>query len=102
LDKFLQLPRYPFTRSMIELAPDVPGLYGLFEGDDLIYLGKTVEGAAKAATIRACLLQHQSGALGDCTRKATTYTWEIAIWPGQREAQILQGRLPPRCQSDAA
>jgi hypothetical protein len=38
LDSFFALPRYPFTRAMIEHAPEEVGLYGLFAGTELIYL----------------------------------------------------------------
>ena len=88
---------------MLEHAPDEPGVYGLFDGYELIYIGKTVGGAS----IKACLLAHEDSAnkIGDL--KATAYTWEITLSPAAREAEILarfregNGRAP-RCQGKAA
>lgn len=99
--KFLALPRYAFTPAMIEVAPDDAGIYGLFDGDDLIYLGKTTGGTA---TIKSCLLWHREGGAGRCTEKATSYTWEITFWPNPRETEILAGYVTvkgrkPRCQA---
>jgi hypothetical protein len=42
MEKLLKLPRYPFTRAMIEYAPDTHGVYGLFEGEAMIYIGKAL------------------------------------------------------------
>jgi hypothetical protein len=99
LDRFLALPRYPFTRAIIENAPEESGLYGLFDGDDFIFLGKT----GAMASIKSCLLWHLVGAGGECTAKAKTYTWELSFSPAARELEILAryvqtlGRKP-RCQ----
>ena len=100
MQKFLALPRYPFNRIIIEDAPEQSGIYGLFEGDELIYIGA-------ADSIRDCLRRHQDGALGVCTLKATRYTWEISVWPAFRESEVLsafQERIGvgPRCQGKAA
>ena len=103
MERFLKLPRYPFTPAMIEHAPDESGVYGLFDGHELIYLGKTAPGAS----IKACLLRHQGGVNGGCTLKAGTYTWEITLAPAGRETEILarfhQGTgRGPRCQDKVA
>ena len=100
MEKFLKLPRYPFTRAMLEHAPEQSGVYGLFDGAELVYVGKS-------ASIRAALLLHQDGAAGECTMRATAYTWEITIWPAARETEILarfhqSHRRDPRCQGKAA
>jgi hypothetical protein len=104
MEKFLQLPRYAFSRRMIEHAPEEPGVYGLFEGLELIYVGRASD---REHAIRACLLAHQDGALGECTMRATTYTWEISLWPVQRESEVLAAfaeryRRAPRCQKKVA
>jgi hypothetical protein len=101
VEKFLGLPRYPFNPGTLEHAPEEKGIYGLFDGTELIYLGKTSPGGH--ASIRFCLLEHFRGNLGDCTKKATAYTWELSLWPDPRETEILaryaqrNGRRP-RCQ----
>lgn len=103
MESFLSLPRYPFKRAMIEHAPDDAGVYALFDGEELIYLGN----ASDELSIRSSLLLHQDGALGPCTMKATTYTWEIARLPKLRARELLaqfrQARgSNPRCQGRAA
>jgi hypothetical protein len=99
MDRFLALPRYPFKRAIIDNAPEESGLYGLFDRDEFLFLGKT----GAMASIKSCLLWHLVGAGGECTSKATTYTWELSFSPEPRELEILaryvqaMGRKP-RCQ----
>ena len=100
---FLARSRYPFTRRMLEGAPEEFGVYGLFQDDELIYVGAAHGGM----TIRTCLLLHQDGALGACTMKASAYAWELSRSPGARSAEILaeylrHARKEPRCQGKAA
>jgi len=97
---FLARARYPFNRRMLEGAPEEHGVYALFEGDELIYVGS----AQGEMTIKTCLLLHQDGAMGSCTMKATAYAWEITRWPSARSNEILAEffaltRRDPRCQS---
>ena len=99
MEKFSRLPRYPFTHAMVEHAPDGYGVYGLFEGDELIYVGR----ATRGMSIKACLAMHLDGVLGVCTTKATRYAWELNLWPGARENELLGGFAKtygrePRCQ----
>lgn len=101
----MKLPRYPFNRDMVRGAPDEPGVFGLFERDDLIYIGKAMGG--EDSSLRARLSAHCSGLHGDCTRKATVYTWEISLVPTLREKEALSSfRLArgtePRCQQKVA
>jgi hypothetical protein len=103
MQSFLARSRYPFSRRMLEGAPDELGVYGLFQDDELIYVGA----AHGSMTIRTCLLLHQDGALGACTMKATAYSWELSRAPGTRSAEILTEylrltRKNPRCQGKAA
>ena len=103
MDRFLKLPRFPFTRVMIEYAPETYGVYGFFEGDGIIYIGKAVSGM----TIKKCLVLHQDGSFGNCTRKATAFTWEIISWPAARETELLAAFFKahahdPRCQAATA
>jgi hypothetical protein len=105
LDAFLALPRYPFTRAAIEYAPEEPGVYALFEGSELIYLGRASDRGAHS--IRELLRLHQDGRFGDCTMKAAQYTWEITLWPAARETELLvryfqAHRRDPRCVARAA
>jgi hypothetical protein len=90
--------RYPFTRRMVDGAPADQGVYALWRGADLVYIGRALGGAS---TIRSRLLDHMSGAACACTQAATHYSWEIVLQPVVRELELLQdhtqrvGSLPP-------
>jgi hypothetical protein len=98
----IEAPKYRFTPGMAGGAPEEAGVYALWRGDELIFLGR----ASQAATIRACLVEHLGGSC-PCTRQATHYTWELSLQPAAREAEVLRefqarfGRLP-RCNGEAA
>lgn len=105
MERFLSLPCFKFIPEAIEYAPDESGVYGLFDEDELIYIGLAT--GLKGFSIRECLLKHLHGAHGECTMRATQYAWELSFWPKAREAEILAafheriGR-DPRCQQEAA
>ena len=87
---------------MISGAPNDPGVYALWESDEIIYYGHA-RGAS--ATIQSCLQHHLEGA-GGCTSGATHYGWEISANPPLREAQLLreferEHKRLPRCNSRA-
>jgi hypothetical protein len=96
-------PRYAFNATMVSGAPPDPGVFALWERDELIYYGRAL---GRGATIQSSLRQHLEGADG-CTARATHYGWEITSNPRVREAELLRefqrshGRLP-RCNSKAA
>ena len=95
--------RWRFNRAILEHAPEHPGIFVLWDGDEVIYIGSTRHGTA----IKAVLLEHQDGQRGECTRRATHYSWEIHPRPSAREAELLAefGQLhsrDPRCQKKMA
>lgn len=96
-------PKYQLTRVLVQGAPSEPGVYALWEEDELIYLGR----ATPAATIRARLIEHLERRLCPCTERATHYSWELSLRPAAREVEVLQefmaqfGRMP-RCNEEAA
>ena len=90
-------PRYAFNATMISGAPADPGVYALWENDELIYYGHA---RGDRATIHSCLQQHLARA--DCP--ATHYGWEISANPPLREAELLREferthKRLPRCNS---
>jgi hypothetical protein len=96
-------PRYAFNATMVFGAPPDPGVFALWERDELIYYGRAL---GQGATIQSRLREHlESGA--HCTSGATHYGWEISSNPRAREAELLReyekshGRLP-RCNAKAA
>jgi hypothetical protein len=93
-------PRYAFTLAMVEGAPPDPGVYALWQGEELIFYGRALGGET---TIQSCLRAHlEAGAA--CASGATHYGWEITAHPRQREAELLRehqdshGRVP-RCNA---
>jgi hypothetical protein len=85
---------------MVAGAPNDPGVYALWEHDELIYYGHARGGSA---TIQSCLRQHLEGAKA-CTGRATHYGWEISANPPAREADLLRefektNKRVPRCNT---
>jgi hypothetical protein len=91
-------PRYAFTPTMVAGAPSDPGVYALWENDELIYYGHA---RGESETIQSCLRAHLARGV-DCTARATHYGWEIAANPPAREVELLReferaNRKLPRC-----
>ena len=96
MQAFLALPRFLFTRPVVEYSPEESGIFGLFDAKELIFIGRAV-------SIKDSLLAHQDGQHGDCTTKATAYTWEITDSLTARQIEVLstfrqQNGCHPRCQ----
>jgi hypothetical protein len=99
MEQFLALPRYSFTPAAIKNAPEHPGVYGIFLGRELVYIGYT---NGPLDTIRACLARHFDGLHGDCTMDATRYVWEASASPHARLLNLLRQfgerhQRAPRC-----
>lgn len=96
--------RWELNSLMVASAPAEAGVYALWDRGEVIYYGAAFGGAM---TIRSRLLDHFRGRAGECTRRASHYSWELSLEPAKREAQLLQefraanGRLP-RCNALAA
>ncbi|MEE9141069.1 MAG: hypothetical protein V3U18_09915 [Alphaproteobacteria bacterium] len=89
--------KHPLTESYIDLlAPDEPGVYGLYEGQETIYYGSSDD------SIRSRLQDHLNGHEGQRTQAATHFGMEATPYPVTREGELLRehraryGRLP-RC-----
>src|SRR5437762_13820722 len=99
----IEMKRYPFTRPVIDYAPDdIGGVYVLWDGDEVIYIGRS----GGSHNIRSCLLEHLEGARGSCTTKASHYSGEITLWDSARETELLalfakEHSRDPRCQQAA-
>jgi hypothetical protein len=95
-------PKYRLTRAMVEGAPEEAGIFALWEGDELIYLGR----ASPGATIRQRLEEHLEQRC-ECTTRASHYSWELSLRPEARELELLReftaqfGRMP-KCNAEAA
>jgi hypothetical protein len=95
--------RYPFTGKMVGGAPKDMGVYVLYRGERILYIGR----AMGSSTIFSRLQEHLGGAVCACSREATHYSWEIVLQPQVRELELLQaqrdaaGELPP-CNAHSA
>ena len=96
-------PRYALNATMVDGAPPDPGIYALWEHEELIYFGHAL---GIGATIQSCLREHLERR-DPCSGGATHYGWEITSNPAARGAELLreyehaQGRLP-RCNTRTA
>ena len=92
---------FPFTGRLVAGAPEEAGVYALWEEGEIIYIGHA---QGRGTTIRSRLVDHFTGIVSPCTRRATHYSWEISLRPGAREAELLEeyrtgnARLP-RCNA---
>ena len=92
--------RYRFRRIVISGAPDDPGVYALWDDEELVYYGRADRGEN---SIRSRLLDLYY----ENPKRATHYSWEVCADPAKREAELLGeherafGR-PPRLNGKAA
>jgi hypothetical protein len=80
--------RYRFARTVVQGAPNEPGVFALWDGDELVYYGR-------ARRLRDALAERLGRAA------VTHYSWELSQDPATREAELLRdfARLhgrPPR------
>jgi len=66
-----------FTAVNVALAPAAPGVYLLYRGPQVIYIGV----AAYGTTIRERLQRHQRGEEGPCTQAASEFEYEATSDP---------------------
>ena len=71
---------FRLAKDLLDSAPEREGVYALYQGNKLIYIGK----ADRGDTIRSRLLDHLSGE-NPCTKDATTYRYEVCDNPKNRE-----------------
>ena len=81
----LASPLYRFARFVIAGAPDDPGVYALWDRDELIYIGRA---DGDQTTIQSMLLAHFHGKIEPAS--ATHYSWELARNPVARELELLR------------
>jgi len=76
---------FRFTEDTIRLVPARKGVYALYRGNELIYIGK----AEQEGGLKAELLVHLLGK-DRCTRNVTAYRFEVCNNPSEREEYLLQ------------
>jgi hypothetical protein len=86
-----------FGEATVVFAPASPGVYFLYRGERLIYIGIAVHGTG----IRQELEKHLAGRYGPRTRAATVFEYELTRDPVVASREYLlahmaqnRGRLP--------
>lgn len=75
------------TAANIREVPESPGVFFLYRGGRLIYVG-----VADAATpLRHCLEAHRRGGHGHCTQAATEFQFEALAEPAAVAGEFLLG-----------
>lgn len=77
----------PFTRPLIEAAPDTVGVFALWQNGGVIYLGRASAGAAtirKALSEQFAARQWSGGEL-----RTLRCSWEVADDPDRRYDELL-------------
>ncbi len=79
--------KHRFTRKNVELAPDAPGVYALFDNSEVAYYGRAGGGSD---TIRARLCEHLAGRQAPGRVKAKLFSYEVTRYPMSRERALLE------------
>jgi excinuclease UvrABC nuclease subunit len=79
--------KHPFTRRNVELVPDAPGVYALFDDTDVAYYGSAQGGSD---TIRARLGDHLAGRQAPGRVRAKLFSFEVTHYPLSRERALLE------------
>lgn len=73
-------PKWLIIAALITTAPDTPGVFELWENDELVFIGST------GNTTLRCQLARE---LLETGRDATHFSWEITYRPAAREGELL-------------
>ena len=90
---------YNFGEVNIDKAPAEHGVYVLYGGSPIIYIGQA---SGEDVTIQSRLQSHHRGDEGPCSKRATTYRREVTAATDVREHELIEeykeqhnGTLPP-------
>jgi len=78
-----ELPRYPFEERVIQGAPEQTGVYVLWEGTEVTFVG-----SPEPVTIKQRLLDLWSGR-DRCPCQPTHYSWRLARVPVLLKRELL-------------
>jgi hypothetical protein len=92
---------WTFNPLVLSGAPNEPGVYALFEDDEIVYYGCAVQGSTIQSALHEVLMRVRAGQ-GGCLQRVNRYSWEITHRPRLREAELLREfeqahQRPPRC-----
>ena len=85
-------PKWLVIAALVTMAPDTPGVFELWEEDELVFVGSTHNSTLRDQLVRDLL---------EGASDATHFSWEITFDPGQRERELLaefelEYHRPPR------
>jgi hypothetical protein len=92
---------WSFNPTVVSGAPDEPGVYALFEDEEIVYYGCAMQGSTIQSALHEILTRVRDGR-GGCLQRVNRYSWEITHRPRLREAELLRefeqaNQQPPRC-----
>jgi len=95
----IRSPKWLVLAALVALAPDTPGVFELWDDDEVVFVGGTRSGRS---TLRTELVH----ALFESGRDVTHFSWEITYDPAARERELLaeferEHHRPPRLNSPA-
>ena len=73
-------PRWLIIATLVTMAPDTPGVFELWEDDELVFVG-----SSRNSTLRIQLVHE----LLESGSDATHFSWEITFHPAARERELL-------------
>jgi excinuclease UvrABC nuclease subunit len=79
--------KHRFTRKNVELVPEEPGVYALFDDGDVTFYGRAEGGSD---TIRARLGDHLAGRQAPGRVKVKLFSFEVTRYPLSRERALLE------------
>jgi hypothetical protein len=77
----IRSPKWLVVATLVALAPDTPGVFELWDGDELLYVGST----RRRETLRTELERE----LAVRASEATHFSWEITFDPDGRSRELL-------------
>ena len=81
--------RWTFNPLVLSGAPQEPGVYALYENDEVVYYGCALQGSTIHSALHEILERVEAGSAG-CLQNVNRYTWEINYRPRLREAELLR------------
>lgn len=76
----MRSPRWLVLAALVSAAPDTPGVYELWDDEELICVRGTSGGTLREALVHELL---------DGGAAATHFSWEISFHPAARERELL-------------
>jgi hypothetical protein len=77
----IRSPRWLVIAALVALAPDTPGVFELWDDDELLYVGSTRRKETLRTELERELAAHAA--------EATHFSWEITFHPEDRSRELL-------------